>query len=270
MEKNIGNLINDFKNKLNIELQIQDINVQTPGISSSLLFNIKNKYLYKIYSNISDYNNSKYFFDSYKDSCFFQHIIFEIEEESSLCLNYLCGELLYNNDGDYSYLINQIYDIVSNYKIYDGTYYKLFNNSYNNFVDYLRETINWNYVEGFDLKCLEKNFDILCKYNYPSYILHGDFGSHNFIICNNKIKVIDPCTKIGDKLYDFYCGILSDPIIFKNLKKEQILNYFEEYEMEYKEALFNICFVYRMLIAIKYHYYKNTEIYYQWLDEISR
>ena len=73
---------------------------------------------------------------------------------------------------------------------------------------------------------------------------------------------------IGDKLYDFYCGVFSDPIIFKKLTKEQILSYFDEYEVEYKNAMLIICFTFRMLVALKYKYYNDTDIYLEWYQDL--
>lgn len=101
-------------------------------------------------------------------------------------------------------------------------------------------------------------------------MFHSDFGSHNFIIGENGLKVIDPTTSIGDKLYDFYCGIFSDPIIFGNLSINTILSYFDEYEMEYKIALAKLCFIFRMELALKYNCYNNIELYHKWYESFVK
>lgn len=270
MKINIGKLIEDLRINLNENLKIEDIIIHTPGMSNSLIFQIRNDYLYKIYNSSNDYINSKNFFEYYVDSKNFQNIIFKNDESKALCLTYLKGDLLYGKDGDYSFIIQNLYNIVKDYKEYTNNDIKKYNYGINNWKDFLENNINYNYLDIIDKETIKENLEIIGKYPIKNYMIHGDFGTHNFVIDKNIINVIDPCTFIGDKLYDFYCGIFSDPIIFEKSDINTILNYFEEYDMEYKKALLKICFIYRMLIGVKYNYYENVSIFYNWYNNFIK
>ncbi len=270
MKINIGKLVKDLKAKLNENIEIEDITIHMPGMSNSLIFQIKNDYLYKIYNSGNDYRHTKSFFEYYAESKYFQNIIFKNDKNQSLCLTYLKGEVIYGKEGDYSFIIKKLYNIVKDYKEYTNSDVEKYNYGTNNWKDFLENNINYNYLNIIDKEIIKENLEIIGKYSVKNYMIHGDFGTHNFIIDGDYVKVIDPCTFIGDKLYDFYCGIFSDPIIFENSNINDILNYFKEYEMEYKKALLKICFVYRMLIAVKYNYYKNVNAYYDWYNIIIK
>lgn len=270
MKINIGKLIKDLNTHLNEDIQTEDITVHTPGMSNSLIFQIKNDYLYKLYYSSEDYENSKDFFECYADNKHFQHIKIKNDQEKSLCLTYLNGDLMYGKSGNYSFIIEKLYDIIKDYKEYNNPNIEKYNYGKSIWKDFLENNINYNYLDIVDKNIIKENLDIIEKYPIKNYMLHGDFGTHNFIIDKDDVKVIDPCTVIGDKLYDFYCGIFSDPIIFENSNIDDILNYFEEYDMEYKKALLNLCFIYRMLIAVKYNYYTNVNIFYNWYNNFIK
>ena len=266
MEKNIGEIVREFKDNLNIEINSNNIDVIASGMTSSLLFRVNNKYLYKIFPNDYLYKRAKLFFETYKDSKYSQHILFSNDESRMLCLDYAIGDLLYNNYTDGSFIIDSIYDMVSNYKEYNGNDVNFINWDCNTLEDYIEKIVKWNLIDGFNLDIFYDNLSIVKKYNYPKYVLHGDMGSHNIVVNNKDIKLIDPDTRIGDKLFDFYCCILSDPKIFKNMKLDDILKYFDEYDIEYKKSMFNLCYILRMNIALKYNYYDDSNIYKEWLD----
>ena len=269
MKKNIGSLIDEFKNKINIDIKAEDITAQSAGMSAALIFIISNKYLYKMYFNKEIYEHTKYFFDNFNDNEYFQHLVFDSPDNNALCLEYIEGDLLYELKSNDDNLLPQIYEMVSKYKTVSEGDYSKYNFGSNTFADYIEQSINYNKVDNIDYSLMNSSLEVIKKYNYPSYILHGDMGSHNLIIKDGKLKVIDPDIKVGDKLYDFYCCILSDPIIFEKLNKEEILNYFDEYDLEYKKAMFNLCLYYRISVALKYNYYSNTKAFYDMLEKID-
>lgn len=270
MKINMKSLIDNINTGLTTNYTGEDIFVLSPGESKSLIFQVKEEYLYKIYDSSEEYKNSTAFFEHYKGNDYFQQLQFKNDDEKSHCLTYLKGNLLLGMQGDYSYLIDDIFRIVSTYKEYDETNIERFNYGTNTWSKFLENNINFNYIDIVDKSIVEENIKVIEKYNIKNYMLHADFGSHNFIIGENGLKVIDPCACIGDKLFDFYCGIFSDPIIFANLNIKDILEYFEEYDMEYKIALAKLCFIFRIEIALKFNCYSNTEIYYTWYESFVK
>ncbi len=270
MKITLAKVVDVLKKNLECEISLEDITVHASGMSDSLLFQIEEDYLYKVYSAYEDYKKSQDFFECYKESPSFQHIVFKDEQDKTLCLTYLKGELMHGKEGDYSFIIPQIYEIVKEYKECQTDNIAFYNFGTQSFKDFLENNINYNYSDKVDMAFIKENLAIIASYPAKKYLLHGDFGTHNFIIDHGILKVIDPCTAIGDKLFDFYCGIFSDPIIFAKADLNNIIDYFEEYDREYKKALLKICFVFRMFIAIKYHFYKNEEIFYDWYNKIKK
>lgn len=77
MKINIKSLIDNINTGLNTDYTDEDIFVLSPGESKSLIFQIKEDYLYKIYDSIEAYKNSTAFFEHYKDNDYFQQIQFK-------------------------------------------------------------------------------------------------------------------------------------------------------------------------------------------------
>ena len=67
-----------------------------------------------------------------------------------------------------------------------------------------------------------------------------------------KIRVIDPMPVVGDKLYDFYFAVLSNIEVYLRLGKERVFSFFDDYDSEYKQALFTIALYVRMSRAAVY------------------
>ena len=84
-------------------------------------------------------------------------------------------------------------------------------------------------------------------------LMHGDFGTHNFLVSNGRIRVIDPMPVVGDRLYDFFFAILSDTDIFAELGIDYYTdNFFDGYKPEYMKALLIIALYVRMSRAAVY------------------
>ena len=77
MKINIGELLKDLQKRLEPNLDCSSISIQSPGVSGALLVNIKNKYIYKFYLKESDYEKTKYFLNTYRDTNYFQKIIID-------------------------------------------------------------------------------------------------------------------------------------------------------------------------------------------------
>ena len=101
--------------------------------------------------------------------------------------------------------------------IYNGYGY-LFedNKTWDEFL--LDEALNsYKEMPEINIDKIYKALEIIKKYNVDKYLIHGDFGTHNFIMQDNKIKVIDPMCVVGDKLYDFYFAIFSNVLLSRSI-----------------------------------------------------
>lgn len=119
---------------------------------------------------------------------------------------------------------------------------------------------------NINLDKVNNALEIIKDYKSPKYLIHGDFGVHNFIVNNNHIHVIDPMPVIGDYLFDFYFSLYSDTDLFTKLDIKDILKYFDR-DTRIKNALLTIVFFIRMSRAYVYDkqffstytkYYENT------------
>ena len=259
----LDNIIKDIELKLNLHIDKDKIKYFDDGVSSSLVFKY-DKYLIK---SVDEKELEAYiiFFNLYNEDCF-QKIVCYNKKLLYLCFNYIEGDLYKKDVIEPKDVINQIYSIVNKYKEYDyDTYGYLFEEKLK-WIDFLREEAYKEEIE-IDYEKLFKAFDIVSKYNSPKYLLHGDFGEHNFIVDNKKIYVIDPIPLVGDYLYDFYFSIFSGIDIFSNIEPDYILSFFDNRNYEYKKALMIICFYIRLRRTYKYNK-EELPIYINYINKL--
>lgn len=144
MKINVKSLINTINKNTNTNYTPEDIYVLSPGVSKSLIFQIRDEYLYKIYDSEEEYKNSTIFFEQYKGNDYFQQLEFKNGEENAHLLTFLKGDLLLGKKDDYSYLIDEIEKIVSSYVEYQGTDIETFNYGTNTWSKFLENNIYFN------------------------------------------------------------------------------------------------------------------------------
>lgn len=246
----IDGIIKDIENKLDIKIDKKYIKFFNDGVSNSIVFKY-DKYLVKT-TDTKELNAYLEFFNLYKED-YFQEIICYNKELLYICFNFIEGELFKYNYVDPISFIKQVYNICSKYKEYDYDAYGYLEEDKLSFIDFLK---NESYREedkiDIDYSLLFDSYKVIEKYNVPKYLIHGDFGTHNFIVNNKKIYAIDPIPLVGDPLYDFYFSIFTNSDIFKDLDVNYILSFFNDRDYEYKRALMIICFFIRLRRSSKY------------------
>ena len=241
-------ILDDIKNTLNIK--INNIYNFKDGTTDSLVFCINNKYLIKTLSK-EDIDLLKIFFDLYKDNNYFQKVIYVNKNLNYICFEFIKGNRFQDISYNYKKAIVEIYNITKSYKEIDTNYYGYLDYKTKTPYEFLLSEINYAKEKLFDIN-IDKVYKALNKiknYSYPKYLLHGDFGIHNFIVSNKKIKVIDPMPLVFDPLYDFYFACLSSSFLIKNI--DLIFNYYDRDNI-YKKNLFIIVFFIRMSRAYVY------------------
>ena len=107
------------------------------------------------------------------------------------------------------------------------------------------------------------------KYPFTKKIIHGDFGTHNFIKSNETgllIGIIDPMTVIGDHLYDILFAFASNTQILSSLTLDKICELVNE-PKEKVSALLLIVLYSRISRCLKYHP-EDINIYLEWWNTI--
>lgn len=250
---NLEEIILDLENKLNIKIDIKDIYYFNDGATDSVVFSLYNKYLIKTVDRLT-YDVQLEFFNKYKYD-YFQKLIYGNKKLSYLCFSYIDGiKLKEIKDYKVEEIIEQIYNVVSNYKKYSyqgyGYLFSDYNKSWKNF---LQDEVLYSKkeIENVSFEKVDKSLKIIDKYKREKYLIHGDFGVHNFLFNNNSLYVIDPMGVVGDYLYDFYFAIFSSPLIFSKVGLDYILSFFDD-DLEYKKALLVVVLYIRMSRAFKY------------------
>lgn len=260
----IQRVINDIEEFLNIKINENDIHYFTDGVSGSTVFKLKNKYLVKITDELT-IKTQKEFFKYYNED-YLQKLVHINEELNYIIFEFIEGEKFHLElDTHALHIFDQLISITLSYKKYDyNGYGYLFedNKTWDEFL--LDEALNsYKEMPEINMDKVYKALEVVKQYNVDQYLIHGDFGTHNFLLQDNKIKVIDPMCVVGDKLYDFYFAIFSNDEIFENIKLETILKQFDD-DFEYKKALLLIVLFIRMGRAKKYdkeNFYKYEKIY---------
>ena len=150
--------------------------------------------------------------------------------------------------------ITQIANIVESYPRYVCDGYGFLEDRKPTWREFLLDEIEYaaKRIPSISQERVSKALTIAGQYNPEKYLMHGDFGTHNFLVENGKIRVIDPMPIVGDRLYDFYFAILSNVTLFDKLGFDYIFSFFKGYDAEYRKALITIALYVRTSRAAVY------------------
>ena len=263
----MDSILKDVESNLKIKINDSDIEVFSDGATNATVFSVKNKYLIKCTTK-TELDVYNVFLTNYKSE-YFQKMYYINYKLGYICLSYTEGNK-YDDNLDIDYVIGTLYDITSNYKVidYDGFGY-LFQD-HKTWNEFLKDEINYSkdMIKDFHLNTniLDKAINNVSKYPVKKYLLHGDFGTHNFIINNKKLYVIDPMGLVGDPLYDFYFSIFSNVSIFTKIDFDKILKYFYR-DIKYKKTIMIITFFIRLCRAYKYDK-NNYDVYLKYYNKL--
>ena len=268
MQKNVSKIIDDIKINLDVNIDSSSIKYFTDGVSGSTVFSLNDKYLVKTMDKL-ELKTQVTFLNLYSNIDEFVKLLYINETLGFVVFEYVDGVLFkYKSDVK---IVENLYSIVSNYTLFDYDYYGYLYEDKKSWYEFLKdETLNEIDVlhnDNLSNKKLETALLSIKTEVTPKYMLHGDFGAHNFIIDKNgNLKVIDPMPVIGDRLYDFYFAIFSSVEIFKDLSVDYILSFFDE-DITHKRNILLIALYIRMIRAYKYDR-DDFDIYYEWFKRL--
>lgn len=245
----------EIMNKL---LNILDIKYEchtyfNDGASSRVIL-LNNRYLIK--QNTKHILQAEFEFLKLNNSSYFQEIVYIDPNYEFIVYKFIPGNVMHEVD-NVKDTIEKLIHITSNYAIYEKDGFGYLNEEVNSWSQFLKNEINYSsnnitqYIPTTELvnNCIK----ILEKYPFNKKLLHGDFGTHNFITQNNElIGVIDPMPVIGDPSYDLLFAIVSNTDILSNIKLEEIYSLFNE-PQEKTKALLTIVLYSRISRCLKYH-----------------
>lgn len=268
MQENIAIIIEDIKLNLDKNVDISSIKYFTDGVSGSTVFCLNDKYLVKTMDEL-ELKAQVTFLSIYTNIDEFAKLLYTNEFLGFAVFEFVDGVLFkYKSNVK---IVETLYSIVSRYSLFSYDYYGYLYEDEKSWYEFLKdETTNEIDILQSDNLSNDKLKDALLfikNEKIPKYLLHGDFGAHNFMIDkNNSLKVIDPMPVVGDRLYDFYFAIFSSIEIFKDLSIEYILSFFDE-NINHKRNILIVALYIRMIRAYKYNR-DDFDIYYDWFKKI--
>lgn len=139
---------------------------------------------------------------------------------------------------DFDDLSTSIKRIVSSYKNYTGENFGYLGTPVKTWNEFLKNEVKESstYLPDFNylLPAVNEAIDELDKYPFEKKMLHGDFGTHNFIKKDEKfIAAIDPIPLIGDSTYDLLFALVSNIDLIPYLS----INFLTEYTGETRNKL---------------------------------
>ena len=250
-DEKVSQVVEDLSKKLHKNLRRAEVKFYMDGWTGAVVFSLDEKYLIKI-TNSETIETQEEFLQTNPAGAF-QHVICTNNEIGYICFEFLPGEKYVGHEIEPHEAIRQIAEMVSNYRKYPWTGYGFLHHEYPTWREFLADEIDYarGYIPAVSIEKVQSALEVIGDSKPTKYLMHGDFGTHNFLVNNGKIYVIDPMPVVGDFLYDFYFAVLSDTKIFTKVGEDFVFEFFER-DMKEKRALATIALYVRMSRAWKY------------------
>lgn len=221
--------------------------------ASSRVFLLNNHYLVK--QNKPSLLHAETIFLKNINSNIFQKIIYEDNNYDFVVYDFIPGDMMKKVD-NINETLKSIIQVTSTYSKYTGKGFGFLSEEFNTWSEFLKDEIDYSsktvtpYIK--DNNNVYNCINILEKYPFEKKLLHGDFGTHNFVKVNGKLSgIIDPMPIIGDPLYDSLFAMVSNKDFLDSLSLENLENLTNEPPEKIK-AMLTIVLYSRISRCIKY------------------
>jgi len=260
-------VLEDIYKQIGVDLSRKELCFYKDGATQSKVFSADQKYLVKITSH-STVRTQREFLSRIAHPAF-QNLLCWDDELHYECYEFVVGRHYKEAPLEPIEAIRQLVGIVAAYPEYRHDGYGFLENEKASWYDFLLDEIEYAQLRIPDISQdnVLRALRIAGAKNPKKYLMHGDFGTHNFLISNKMIRVIDPMPMVGDRLYDFYFAVFSNVNIFDSVSLEYCLSFFGEHEREYREALMVIVLYVRASRAAVYdkeNLNKYLTLYQEW------
>lgn len=223
------------------------------GVSSRVIL-LNDKYLIKQNNKLA--LKAEVEFLKLNDLDILQKIVYVDPEYEFVVYEFIHGETM-KLVNDPKNTIKLLRDICSKYKRYNKEGFGYLNEEVSSWKKFLYSEIEHaskNISKYITSKEEVRNaIEVLEQYPFEKKLLHGDFGTHNFIKEKGKmIGIIDPMPVIGDALYDFIFALASNTDLLISITIEEICNMTKEPE-EKVRAMLKVVLYCRISRCLKHH-----------------
>lgn len=249
--KNDERIVKEVLENLNLKYECHKY--FNDGVSSRVLL-LNNKYLIK--QNTALALEAEVEFLKLNTGDMIQKIIYVDPEYKYVVYGFMEGNTM-KDVKDVDDTIEKLLNIVNSYKKYDKKGYGYYDELVDTWEEFLLSEIEESsknikeYIPNNELAvdCVT----LLRKYPFEKKIIHGDFGTHNFIENNSKLTgIIDPQSVLGDPLYDILFAFVSNVDILQEITLER-LDYLLNEDKEKIYAMLVIVLYSRISRCLKYH-----------------
>ena len=265
-DEKVSQVVEDLSKKIKRNLRKAEVKFYMDGWTGAVVFSLDEKYLIKI-TNSETIETLEEFLQTNPAGAF-QHIVCTNTEIGYICFDFIPGEKYVGHEIEPHEAIRQIAEMVKNYRKYPWAGYGFLRHEFDTWKEFLADEIDYarGCIPSVSINKVIAALDKIGEKKPTKCLMHGDFGTHNFLVNNGKIYVIDPMPVVGDFLYDFYFAVLSDTDIFTKVGEEYIFSFFDR-DMEEKRALATIALYVRMSRAWKYDR-ENFQAYVKMYEKI--
>ena len=257
-EKRVIATIKDIEKQLKVDLSKSIKTFYDDGATDATVFDMDKKYLEQRLKDLKIYDKYYYRLElkSLASYLYYDENVNCIRNEE---LGYECFEFI---DGvhyrgkliDAKYATEQIARIVSKYRKYPHKGYGFLNAEHATWRAFLLDEIEYarRNIGDISTNKVMAALEVAGREDPEQFLMHGDFGTHNFLLEGDRIRVIDPMPVVGDYLYDFYFALLSNVEIFTKLGDGYIYSFFKERDLTYRKNLAIVALYVRMSRAAVY------------------
>ena len=244
--------MNEISKKLDISTN--DFKYFRDG-TDSRIFLLNGKYIVK--QNTPELLKSEFEFSKiYSENSKLQHTVLVEENYKYIVYEFIPGDVMHVVD-NFEDLIFNIKEITNSYKDYTGPGFGYIYEPSNSWNDFLKSKVHeasLTLPDSFDfLPQVYEAIETLEHQRFHKKLIHGDFGTHNFIKKNGEfVAAIDPIPTAGDPLYDFMYACLSNLDIVKHLSIDFLVEKTNEPAEKIKAMLIVVLFC-RMSTCLRHH-----------------
>lgn len=244
-------IINEVLDKLNIKYTSHKY--FRDGTTSRII-DVNDELIIK--QNIPSLLKSEVLFSEYNKTPKLQNVLYTDENYKYIVYNFIPGDVMHTVE-DVNDLISNIKELVSSFKDYDGEEFGYVYEPCNSWIDFLKTIVHDSSITlPESLNYLPQVYDsisVLEKYSFKKKLIHGDFGTHNFIKQNGKfVGAIDPVPIAGDASYDLFFALVSNVDLLNHLSIDFLCEISGE-PREKVTALLTVVLFYRLATCLRHH-----------------
>lgn len=222
----------------------------TDGADSRVIL-LNNKYLIK-QNNCNSIKAEIEFFEN-TFSTFFQKLVYYSPDFEFAVYEFIPGKPMKKVTSSKE-IISKILEVTKSFSNTSKPGFGYLGEEFNSWSEFLtHETFHRPNIDDIDKQIIDDAIKTLEKYPFDKKLIHGDFGTHNFIENNGKfVGIIDPQAILGDSLYDILFAICSNVGLLNTYCLDELYLLIDQPKEKIRAMLIVVLYA-RISRALKYH-----------------